>query len=205
MRRFITSLVIRHNRGAALWLKLGRPSPDEWSEYHRRWGGFRHFGRHSKLTPGAIVSDPPLTWIGDNVVLSACSIVCHDGSATVMARAYDVVLDAVGPVVILDNVFIGVGAIVLPNVRIGPNAIVAAGAVVTEDVPEDAVVAGVPAHVVGSVSELVRRREAETRTLPWYELLRRRGSSFTAADPIERALRDQRVAHFFGTDQDRGS
>jgi acetyltransferase-like isoleucine patch superfamily enzyme len=51
-------------------------------------------------------------------------------------------------VVIEDDADLGVGAIVLPGVRIGRGAQVGAGAVVTKDVPDYAVVAGVPARVV---------------------------------------------------------
>lgn len=47
-----------------------------------------------------------------------------------------------------DNCFIGVGAVILPNVRIGSNAVVGANAVVTRDVPPNTVVAGSPAVVV---------------------------------------------------------
>jgi maltose O-acetyltransferase len=42
-------------------------------------------------------------------------------------------------------VFIGMGALILPGVRIGDNAIVGAGAVVTKDVPSGVTVKGVPA------------------------------------------------------------
>jgi maltose O-acetyltransferase len=52
------------------------------------------------------------------------------------------------PVLIDSNVWIGTRAIILPGVRIGEGAIVGAGAVVTRDVPEYAVVAGNPARVV---------------------------------------------------------
>jgi tetrahydrodipicolinate N-acetyltransferase len=54
------------------------------------------------------------------------------------------------PVVIGDHVWIGTRAIVLKGVTVGDGAIVAAGAIVTKDVPAKAVVAGVPAKVVGS-------------------------------------------------------
>ena len=47
-----------------------------------------------------------------------------------------------------ENVFIGANAIVLPGVSVGPNAVVAAGAVVTRDVAPGTVVAGNPAQVV---------------------------------------------------------
>ena len=52
------------------------------------------------------------------------------------------------PVVIEDDADLGIGAIVLPGVRVGRGAQVGAGAVVTEDVPEYAVEAGVPARVL---------------------------------------------------------
>jgi len=56
-----------------------------------------------------------------------------------------------GPVSIRESAFVGVGAIVLPNVTIGRCALVGAGAVVTEDVPDYAIVGGNPARVIGDV------------------------------------------------------
>lgn len=57
------------------------------------------------------------------------------------------------------NVWIGYGAMILRGVTVGNNAVIGAGAVVTKDVPENAVVAGVPARVL-------RMREAP-ETLGW--------------------------------------
>lgn len=55
------------------------------------------------------------------------------------------------PIVIKRNAWIGAGATILPGVTIGENSIVAAGALVSRDVPPNTVVAGVPAKVVKSL------------------------------------------------------
>jgi acetyltransferase-like isoleucine patch superfamily enzyme len=53
-----------------------------------------------------------------------------------------------GPIRIGDHVWIGTGAIILDGVTIGAGAIIGAGAVVTKDIPENAIAAGVPAKVI---------------------------------------------------------
>ncbi len=60
------------------------------------------------------------------------------------------------PVVIEDNVWIGCRCIILKGVRVGAGAIIAAGSVVTKNVPSDSIAAGVPARVI-----LERMRNAE--------------------------------------------
>ncbi|CDF74493.1 Possible maltose O-acetyltransferase [Lactobacillus acidophilus DSM 20242] len=55
------------------------------------------------------------------------------------------------PVLIRKNAWIGAKATILPGVIIGENAVVAAGAVVTSDVPKNSVVAGVPAKVIKKI------------------------------------------------------
>lgn len=56
------------------------------------------------------------------------------------------------PVIIKRNAWIGAGATILPGVTIGENAVVAAGAVVSRDVPANAVVVGIPARQVRVIS-----------------------------------------------------
>ena len=104
--------------------------------------------------------------IGDAVLLSpgvriACSDEITIGDGVMMANGayvtdsdwhglYDRVArpDAVTPVRIGDNAWLGDGAKVLKGVTVGENSVVAAGAVVTRDVPANTVVAGNPAVVI---------------------------------------------------------
>lgn len=66
----------------------------------------------------------------------------------------------VGPTLICYGASIGAGSIILPDVTIGRFAMVAAGVVVTSDVPDHALVVGVPAQVVGYVCRCGKRMES---------------------------------------------
>jgi acetyltransferase-like isoleucine patch superfamily enzyme len=67
-------------------------------------------------------------------------------------------LQTKGGIVIEDDVWLGVGVIVLDGVRIGKGAVVGAGSVVTHDIPDSAIVAGIPARVVKMRSDLGTNR-----------------------------------------------
>ncbi|KAA6465392.1 sugar O-acetyltransferase [Acidobacteria bacterium AB60] len=86
--------------------------------------------------------------IGARTLISAC---CSISSVThpepVAERRIGIEL----PVVIEEDCWLGTGAIVLPGVRIGKGSIVAAGAVVTKDIPPLSVAMGVPARVVRQI------------------------------------------------------
>ena len=71
---------------------------------------------------------------------------CHIGAGTVLAGVVEPA--SATPVVVEDEVVIGANAVVIEGVRVGRGAVVAAGAVVIEDVPAGAVVAGSPARIV---------------------------------------------------------
>lgn len=58
------------------------------------------------------------------------------------------------PITVGKNVWIGAHATILPGVTIGDNAVIAAGAVVSKDVPSDVVVGGVPAKIIKSIDSV---------------------------------------------------
>lgn len=87
--------------------------------------------------------------IGENVFISALVVTTNDNTMGRVDYSSDHVI---GPV-IEDNVTIGAGANLLPNIRIGYNATVGAGAVVTKDVPANKLVMGIPARVIRDVDE----------------------------------------------------
>lgn len=76
----------------------------------------------------------------------------HVGAGAVLAGVIEPA--SADPVVIEDNVLIGANAVILEGVRVGKNSVVAAGAIVTENVPEGVVVAGVPAKIIKKVSDV---------------------------------------------------
>lgn len=91
---------------------------------------------------GVVIGDDCL--IGHNTVMATLN---HDLSP---GKRADMLPAAIN---IGRNVWIGSNATVLPGVTIGDNAVVAAAAVVTRDVPENSVVVGSPARVVRSVTD----------------------------------------------------
>ena len=80
------------------------------------------------------------------------------GAGTVLAGVVEPA--SATPVVIEDDVLIGANAVVLEGVRVGRGAVVAAGAVVVEDVPAGAVVAGVPARVIKQAADVAEGKIA---------------------------------------------
>lgn len=91
--------------------------------------------------------------IGDNCLFASRIFITdhHHGepeAAILHIPPCDRPLISKGPVIIENNVWVGEGVAIMPNVRIGKNSIIATNAVVTKDVPPNSVVAGVPGKVI---------------------------------------------------------
>jgi maltose O-acetyltransferase len=130
-----------------------------------------HFGQNSTIEPPFYCSYGQNIYIGHNVFLNVlCTILdcneVHIGHhvmigphVQIYTAAHDLQAEAriqgwevAKPIVIEDNVWLGGGAILLPGVRIGQNAVVGAGAVVSRNVPADTIVAGNPAKVIREIA-----------------------------------------------------
>ena len=84
--------------------------------------------------------------IGNRVMIAshvAITSATHDAAAPIMKYT-----SVYRPVIIDDDVWIGAHCVILPGVHVGRGAVIAAGAVVTHDVPPESIVAGVPAKVI---------------------------------------------------------
>lgn len=97
------------------------------------------------------------TMIDMNVVVGARALVgrdCHIGAGCVLAGVLEP--PSAEPVVIEDEVLIGANAVVLEGCTVGRGSVVAAGAVVTSDIPPNVVAAGQPARVIKEVDARTR-------------------------------------------------
>lgn len=99
-------------------------------------------------------SEPYLITLGNYVSISeGVRFVTHDGGVWVVRNLLSEFnnIDVFGEIVVGDNVFIGMNVIVMPGITIGDNSIVGAGSIVTKDVPNNTVVAGVPAKAITNI------------------------------------------------------
>lgn len=102
-------------------------------------------GQGSIIGQNAFLDGRDKLIIGSHVDI-ASDVMIYNSEHDINAEDFSAI---VAPVEIGDFVFIGPRAIILPGVKIGKGAVVAAGAVVTKDVAEFTVVGGVPAQVIG--------------------------------------------------------
>ena len=107
------------------------------SNYLKEKNVFYNMGENVSLNMKILTLYAKLISFGNNIkVATGVTFVTHDVMHMVFNRCTDYeYIENTGCIEILDNCFIGAKSIILPNVRIGPNAIVAAGSVVTKDVP----------------------------------------------------------------------
>ena len=154
-RREVTNAVIRSYIPVKRPLDSGKPVPPRGVEIGRHtyaYGEdtFRIFTEGARIIVGAfcsINSEARVLGGGEHVITRASTFPLN---GLLFDRAKRNAADAVdtGPTVIGNDVFVGLGAIILAGVTIGDGAVVGAGAVVSKSMPPYAVVVGNPAQIV---------------------------------------------------------
>jgi tetrahydrodipicolinate N-acetyltransferase len=136
---------------------------------------------HARIEPGAIIRDQ--VEIGNNAVIMMGASInigavigegtmidmnavvggrgtigknCHIGAGAVVAGVIEP--PSATPVIIEDDVVVGANAVILEGVRVGKGSVVAAGAIVIEDVPENVVVAGTPARIIKKIDDKTKSK-----------------------------------------------
>lgn len=105
-------------------------------------------GKNVFINSGCCFQDQGGIEIGDNVLIGQQVVIAtinHDLNPSKRANMFP------APVKIGNGVWIGAHATILSGVTIGDNAIIAAGAVVTKDIPQNVVVGGVPAKIIKKI------------------------------------------------------
>ncbi len=173
--------------GRRLELEIGRKG-------EVRFGRFVWIGDGSKIRcHEGVVEIGPKTVIGQECTISAYQRVRIGEQCVIADRAMFIdfdhgVVEVERPIRVQgiykrdvevgSNVWIGYGACILRGVRVGDNAIVGTSAVVTKDVPANAVVAGAPARII-------RMREAP-RELRWPDPVEPDPAAHTTMQPLQR-------------------
>ena len=116
------------------------------------WSGI-HVGKNTNINRGCYFVDSSLgdyIWIEERVSVAPGAIFIAT-SYPDFSKLKDYGYNKYGKIIIKDDVWIGAGAIILPEVKIGKCSIIGAGAVVTKDIPEYSVAVGIPAKKIKDI------------------------------------------------------
>jgi len=123
-------------------------------------------GDRTRILITSLGSEPFLVEIGEDTLVSFDVLfLTHDGGHWVAEKEFPTA-NRFGRVKVGSRCFIGARAILLPGVTVGDDCVVGAGSVITRDIPDGSVAAGVPARVLGSTEEYKARVIAESLPLP---------------------------------------
>ena len=107
-------------------------------------------------------TEPWIITLGRNVhITDGVKFLTHDGG-TLLFRKDVPDLEITKPITVGNDVYFGNNAIILPGVHIGNRVVIAAGAIVTKDIPDNSVVAGAPARVIKTCDDYLEKIKKES-------------------------------------------
>lgn len=138
--------------------------------FYANWGGRHvHFGSNIYANFGLTLVDDGHIYIGDCVMFGPHVTVAtanHPVNPELRLKAYQYNRD----VHIGNNVWIGVGTVIVPGVTIGENSVIGAGSVVTKDIPANVVAVGNPCRVMREIGERDREFYYKNERIDWENL-----------------------------------
>ncbi|MDY0278893.1 MAG: acyltransferase [Acholeplasma sp.] len=136
-------------------VRFGFANPSKRAHLYQKKGV--RMGENCQIFSGcSFGSEPYLISLGNRVkITNGCIFITHDGGVEVLRNLDSKLrnIDVFGKIEIGDNVFIGNKCIILPNVKIGDNVVIGAGSVITKNIPNNVVVAGIPAKIIKSIDD----------------------------------------------------
>lgn len=142
-RPWLVSIGRRTQLEADVWLKIVS------DQAQVQIGEYTFIGRGTEIDASASVL------IGSRVLIAPGVFITDHSHNTAPGQLIDAQGCTAAPVFIEDDVWLGTRCVIMAGVRIGRGAVVGAGAIVTKDVPENAIVAGVPAKILRYRSDTV--------------------------------------------------
>jgi acetyltransferase-like isoleucine patch superfamily enzyme len=124
-------------------------SVDVFTPLHINYGKHTKIGKNVFINFDCVFLDLGGITIEDNVLIAPKVSLLSEGHPVEPGSRQALVP---GHIHIKKNAWIGAGATILPGVAIGENAVVAAGAVVSKDVPANTIVGGIPAKVIKQIN-----------------------------------------------------
>ena len=151
-------------------LLLANLSYESKRNYLRKKGAKIGAGTRLNCHVDAFGTEPYLVSVGEDCLFaSGVHFITHDGGIKVLNTlgVFDGKrMDSIAPIIIGNNVYIGMGAYIMPGVHIGHNTVIGAGSIVTKDVPGNCVCAGIPAHIIRSIDDYGASLKSKGRLMP---------------------------------------
>lgn len=118
------------------------------SPFNCDFGKNLHLGENVFFNSGVSIQDQGGVWIGDGCLIGHNVVIATLNNELEPSKRQNLIPS---PVILGKNVWIGSNSTILPGVHIGDNSVIAAGAVVTKNVPENTIFGGVPAKFIKDI------------------------------------------------------